>query len=143
MFDFWRGISGPAGAHSVSQLTDCSNADYYCLREREFSVALPKICRTMNVGDSWAVDGVTTRVITRVTLPGGPHHMPMYEHDGFALASDGHDAVFLYDPPYGVLSIHPGARTVAEVGQFSAQGSSLPVLALVSPDSFGPCRRAR
>jgi hypothetical protein len=165
VIDFWRGYAAPSGSHMVDRIEDCSNTDFYCIRGHFYPIVLPRACGDWEVGEAWRVGDVTTRVVAHVNIPGDPHHLPFTDHVGYALATDGYNAVFLYDAPYGVKSIHPGwptttdparaeqqarsarnlprvdAREVAIAGGLSAEASGLTALHLLSPDSFGPCRR--
>ncbi|MEZ6023164.1 MAG: hypothetical protein R3C16_07100 [Hyphomonadaceae bacterium] len=161
-FDFWRGVSGPAGSHMVSRLEDCSTSDYYCLREQWFSVVLPKRCGEIDVGDAWTVGATTTRVIARVPMTRGPHEIGYQDH-ALAVATDGNNAIFLLDAERGVQAIYQGwpfhtsaealaaadryspqiarrdARAIALEGRLLDENNGFQPLTRVSPDLFGPC----
>lgn len=145
-FDFWLQRAGVYGAHMSSQLTDCSNADYYCLREGWFAVTVPRVCQTLHVGDSWTVDGVTTRVVARTPTFRDPHNYPPGDYFVWILTTDSlPNTAYLYDPPFGIKALYQGsqgtnARAIAEAGQIDADGDDLNRLNLISTDSLGWCR---
>jgi hypothetical protein len=165
-FDFWRGVSAPAGSHMVSTLVDCSTEEFYCLREQWFSVVLPKRCAPIEVGDTWTVGATTTRVVARIPVTRGPHDMGDPDH-AFAVATDGYNTVFFYDTQRGVRAIYQGwpfhtsaeaaaqaeryspqiprrdARALAAEGRLIEADNGSSPLAIVSPDVFGPCLEGR
>lgn len=164
-FNFWRGVSGPAGSHMVSTLVDCSTDQFYCLREQWFSIVLPKRCASIEVGDAWTVGATTTRVVARIPITRGPHDMGDPDH-AFAVATDGYNTVFFYDTQRGVRAIYQGwpfhtsaeaaaqaerspqiprrdARALAVEGRLLEGDNGIRPLAIVSPDPFGPCLESR
>lgn len=141
VFDFHRELwlYGPV----ASQLTDCSNAAFYCAKSDFMSVVLPRQCPSPMIGTTWRHAGLSTTVIA-VELRNQPPPLP--PRDVYLLVDADHNNVlYEYDPPIGIAAIYfdfkkqvdlRTAATTGNVQQVRRQGLYFPI---TTPDPFGAC----
>lgn len=93
-------------------ITGCSTEELICFTTPKdggvLSIALPKKCQPLKVGDVWSTEVVTTRVIEAVDYkPSG--HLPVPPrgpgYGSFILKSDGFDTLYVYNVEEGVTQI--------------------------------------
>lgn len=127
----------------VDRIEDCSNDEFYCLRTRDFELALPRACRRIAVGDVWRVGGVETHVLYHdtsrvppVTYLGNPARRSVVYRYGFTSVGS------IYWDSSGETDL----VAMAAAGSLSEwMGSPNPRWArmhhsLITFDAFGECR---
>ena len=87
-----------------SDLSDCSNKNFYCFSSSLASLVVPKVCQDMRQGAQWTINSITTKVVAVSEEPQG--HLTVPGRYWYYLINSGNpNTVFIYSKENGVQAL--------------------------------------